>query len=87
MRKIPQKMEPFIQKAFTGKICKPELVPMSKLKYVHPLVLRLFQNHSIEDFPLARRLKSLLKNWEKVTNNPEILGIISGLKVDFLEEP
>ena len=87
VRKIPQKMEPFNQKAFTKKIYKLELVPMSKLKYVHPLVLRLFQNHSIEDFPLAGRLKNFRKNWEKVTNNPEILRIVSGLKIDFLEEP
>ena len=50
VRKIPQKMEPFTQKAFTGKIYKPKLVPMSKLKYAYPLVLRLSQNHSIEDW-------------------------------------
>ena len=80
-------MESFIQKAFTGKIYKPELVPMSKLKYVHPLVLRLFQNHSIENFSLAGRSKNFRKNWEKVTNNPEILRIVSGLKIDVLEEP
>ena len=62
VRKIPQKMEPLIQKAFTGKIYKPKLLPMSKLKYVHPPLLRLFQNHSIEDFPLAERLKIFRKN-------------------------
>ena len=80
-------MEPFIQKAFTGKIYKPDSLPMSKLKYVHPLVLRLFQSHSIEDFPLAGRLKNFRRNWEKVTNNPEILRIVLGLKKNFLERP
>ena len=65
VRKIPQKMEPFTEKAFTGKIYKPKLEPMNKLKYAHPLVLRLFQNHSIGNFPLAGRLKKISEKLEK----------------------
>ena len=65
----------------------PEIVPMHQLKHVHPLVLNLFPKWEIGNFPLAGRLQYFLENWKILTNDPKILEWISGLKIDFQEEP
>ena len=58
-----------------------------RLKYVHPLVLNLFPKGEIGNFPLARRLQYFLENWKILTNYSKILEWVSGLKIDFQEEP
>jgi len=60
---------------------------MGQLKSVHPLVLKLFPNQLIGNFPLARRLKYFLHQWRRITSNPEILSWLAGLKLEFLREP
>lgn len=64
-----------------------ELVPLSQLEHVHPLVLNLFPNQQIGNFPLAGRLKYVLPQWQKLTSNPKILEWVTGLTVDFMEKP
>ena len=49
----------------------PETVPMHQLK--HLLVLNLFPNGEIGNFPLAGRLQHFLENWKTLTNDPKIL--------------
>ena len=60
---------------------------MHQLKHVHPLVLNLFPKGEIGNFPLAGRLQYFLENWKILTNDPKILEWVSGLKIDFQEEP
>ena len=65
----------------------PEIVPMHQLKHVHPLILNLFPKGKTGNFPLTGRLQYFLENWEILTNDPKILEWVSGLKIDFQEEP
>ena len=41
----------------------------------------------IGNFPLAGRLKLFLENWKSLKNDSKILECISGLKINFQEEP
>ena len=60
---------------------------MHQLKHMHLLVLNLFPKAEIGNFPLAGRLQYFLENWKILTNDPKILQWVSGLKIDFREEP
>ena len=55
-------------------------------KNVHPLLKDLF-TEDIPVIPLAGRLKHFTKNWEKITNDQNILKVIRGLKLDFIQKP
>ena len=54
---------------------------------MHPLVLNLFPKEEIGNFLLAERPQYLLENWEILTIDPKILELVSGLKIDFQQEP
>ena len=64
-----------------------EIVPLHQLKHVHPLVLKLFPKGKIGNFPLAGRLQYFLENCKILTKDPKVLECVSGLKIDFQEEP
>ena len=58
----------------------PELIPLSQLNHVHPLMKKLFPEKELKNFPLAGRLRFFLTQWKKLTNDPEILSWVSGLR-------
>ena len=65
----------------------PEIAPMHQLEHVHPLVLNLFPKGKQENFHLQEDCSIFLENWKILTNNPKILEWVSGVKIDFQEEP
>ena len=60
---------------------------MHPLKHVHHLVQNYFPKGEIGSFLLAGRLQYFLENWIILTNDPKIVEWVSGLKIDFQEEP
>ena len=58
-----------------------------KMKRVHPLVKALFPIYSVPLGPLAGRLSLFYSNWTKLTQDPNILNIIQGFEIPFLEKP
>ena len=63
----------------------PELIPLSQLNHVHPLMRKLFPEKELENFPLAGRLRFFLT--QRLTNDPEILSWVSGLMVELTALP
>ena len=63
----------------------PQLLDVD-LKEVHPLIRNLLDS-KIKQAPLAGRLRFYLKNWEKLTQDPNILAIVQGYNIPFSEEP
>ena len=64
----------------------PNLLNLSNCQKVYPFVKTLFKE-TLESLPLAGRLKSFLKNCEKVTNDSTFLSIVKGYSIDFVETP
>ena len=62
----------------------PELI--TSLDYVNPVIKELFPHH-LKNTPLAARITNFVSNWSKLTNGKEILQIVNGLKIQFLERP
>ena len=58
-----------------------------KMERVHPLVKALFPIYSVPVGPLAGRLSLFYSNWTKLTQDPNILNIIQGFEIPFLEKP
>ena len=58
-----------------------------RLQNVHPFIKNLFQGIKIPQVPLAGRLKSFLKSREKLTRDPNILGITQGFQIPFKRKP
>ena len=54
---------------------------------VHQLVRALFPKNPIPELPLAGRLKFFYSNWAKLTQDPNILNIVQGFEIPFLENP
>ena len=54
---------------------------------MHPLVRALFPKNPIPEVPLAGRLKFFYSNWAKLTQDPNILNIVEGFGIPFLENP
>ena len=63
----------------------PELIPLSQLNHVHPLMRKLFPEKELENIPLAGRLRFFLT--QRLTNDPEILSWVSGLMVELTALP
>ena len=63
----------------------PKLLDVDRSK-VHPLVRNLFHIKE-RQAPLAGRLTSYLRNWEKLTQNVNILSIVQGFKILFSQTP
>ena len=61
----------------------PVLIPDSDLENVYPFIKNLFKGIKIPQVPLAGRLKYFLKFWEKLTRDPNILGIRQGFQIPF----
>ena len=53
---------------------------------VHPFVRPLFPTNSISEVPLAGRLKFFFSNWAKLTQDLNILNIIQGFEIPFLQK-
>ena len=49
---------------------------------MHPLAVNLFPL-KIKQLPGAGRVKHFVKNWQKLTNDPMILDVVSGYKIHF----
>ena len=83
------KEQPYLNMANLVKTSKdrPEILPIKGLQNVHPGVRKMLPVQAKWDYPLAGRLQFFVKNWQVLTNNPEILEIVSGLKVPFMGEP
>ena len=64
----------------------PELIPKDYLTNVHPLVKNLFTG-KIPNLQLAGRLAHFSKNWEKLTQDQEILSVVKGYVIPFLKVP
>ena len=63
----------------------PQLLDKDKSK-VHPLIRNLFRVKAREA-PLAGRLKFYSENWEKLTQDVNILSIVQGFKIPFSQTP
>ena len=59
---------------------------ITSLDYVNPIKKKLFPHH-LKNTPLAGRITNFVLNWSKLTNDKEILQIVKGLKIQFLERP
>ena len=64
----------------------PELIPEESLPNIHPLVKNLFTG-KIPNLQLAGRLAHFSKNWEKLTQDQEILSVVKGYVIPFLKVP
>ena len=53
---------------------------------VHPLVLNSIRKLEV-DSPLGGRLKHFIAQWERITNDVEVLNIVKGWEIPFLETP
>ena len=62
----------------------PELIPEESLTNVHPLVKNLF-TEKIPNLQLAGRLAHFSKNWEKLTQDQEILSVVKGYVIPFFK--
>ena len=60
----------------------PELIPQHQLKNIHPLVQSLFTK-DIPNLPLAGRFSHFKENWEKLTQDQEILSVVEGYEIPF----
>ena len=79
------------------KLCHLKVVPPNKifLSYpqcfnvsrVHSLVRAMFPKNQIPEVPLAGRLTFFYSNWTKLTQDPNILNIVQGFEISFLENP
>ena len=65
----------------------PNLLSEWEIENVHPLIKNLFLSREIPKVPLAGRLKHFKKNWEVLTQDPQVLSIVEGYKIPFTEEP
>ena len=65
----------------------PYIVPISDLKFVHPVVKQLFVGKDIPNVPLAGRLRHFLASWKLLTRDPVILSVIEGYQIPFLCSP
>ena len=63
----------------------PVLVDVEILK-IHLLLKNLF-NIKVQHAPLTGRLKFPLRNWEKLTQDGNILSIVQGSKISFCRTP
>ena len=63
-----------------------ELIPGEFLTNVRPLVKNLFTG-KIPNLQLAGRLAHFIKNWEKLTQDQEILSVVKGYVIPFLKVP
>ena len=63
----------------------PQLLDVDRSK-VHPLVRNLFHIKE-RQAPLAGRLKFYSENWEKLTQDVNILSIVQGFKIPFSQTP
>ena len=54
---------------------------------VHPLARALFPTNPIPDVPLAGTLKFFYSNWAKLMQDLNILNIVQGFEIPFLENP
>ena len=78
------------------KLCQSKVVPPNKISLsypqcfnvsrVHPFVRPLFPTNSISEVPLAGRLKFFFSNWAKLTQDLNILNIIQGFEIPFLQK-
>ena len=59
----------------------------NRTKNVHPIIKGLFPIQIIREVPLAGRLQYFVNNWQILTKNPDILELVSGLRLSFIEEP
>ena len=65
-------------KGFFSKFKKPVMLETSKFPNLHPLVETLFpvSHLDFQNLPAAGRLKWFLRNWEILTQDPQILDIV-----------
>ena len=64
----------------------PELIPEESLTNVHTLIKKLFIG-KILNLQSAGRLAHFSKNWEKLTQDQEILSVVMGYVIPFLKVP
>ena len=62
----------------------PELIPEESLTNVHPVVKTWFTG-KIPNLQLAGRLAHFSKNWQKLTQDQEILFVVKGYVISFLK--
>ena len=76
---LDQKLAPLSRKF-------PTLIPEVSLTNVHPSVKNLF-TRKIPNHQLAEILAHFSKNWEKLTQDQEILSVVKGCVIPFLKVP
>ena len=67
-------------------ISSTDLLSQSGFCKIHPFVVNLFPV-KIRQLPSAGRVKHFVKNWEKLTNDPMILDIVSVYEIPFILPP
>ena len=76
-----------IASPFLNRLEFPVLIPDSDLQNVHPFIKNLFLGIKILQVLLAGRLKYFLKSWEKLSRDPNLLGIAQGFQIAFKRKP
>ena len=69
---------------------KPRIFPWEDLREVHPLIKTLLSSSSpgpLEKHPVAGRLVFFRNAWGQLTQDPNLLNIVEGYKIDFKREP
>ena len=73
---------------FQGKsITNSTVIPNVELVNVNPFIKRLFSKEMLTkavDIPLAGRISHFLVNWQKLTLNQDILSVVKGYRIPFI---
>ena len=54
-------------------LSKVNILTVQDYPNVHPIIREMFSNEQMPDLPAAGRLKFFTQNWEKLTQDPQIL--------------
>ena len=71
------------QQTFFSMDLNPQKLIQWESRRIHSLVKRFFLSKSIPNVPLAGRLKHFVGAWMQITQDPKILGIVKGYKIQF----
>ena len=63
------------------------ILPLQDYPMIHPVVRQMFSSQNLQDIPAAGRLKYFLQNWEKLTQDPQILQLVKGYQIPFHTYP
>ena len=75
------------QQTFFSMDLNPQKLIQWESRKIQSLVKRFFLSKSIPNVPLAGRLKHFVGAWMQITQDPKILDIVKGYKIQFYLKP